>query len=188
MDSFLEKFKKAAKEFTVGDPMHKDTKMGALVSKDHMEKVLGYVDLAKKEGGTIEFGGDKLNLAAPNNNGYFIEPTIITGLTNDCRVMQEEIFGPVVTVTTFKSEDEAIKMANNVRYGLSASVWTKDISRAHKVANKIQSGTVWINTWMQRDLRVPFGGMKDSGIGREGGEYSVEFYSELKNICINFDN
>jgi aminomuconate-semialdehyde/2-hydroxymuconate-6-semialdehyde dehydrogenase len=183
---FLKRFVTAAKEWKVGDPMAPDTKMGPVVSHGHMEKILSYIALAKQEGGKIEFGGTRLKLARPFENGYFIEPTIISGLAPTCRVMQEEIFGPVVTVTPFETADEAIAIANNVRYGLSASVWTTNLANAHQVAHRLETGTVWINTWMQRDLRVPFGGVKDSGIGREGGDFSMDFYTEWKTITLNF--
>jgi aminomuconate-semialdehyde/2-hydroxymuconate-6-semialdehyde dehydrogenase len=187
-DKFLEKFIAATRDWNVGDPLDPATKMGALVSEDHMKKVLNYIALAKQEGGKIAFGGERLKLQAPFDRGFFVSPTIITGLAPSCRVMQEEIFGPVVTITPFKSMDEAIEIANGVRYGLSASIWTQDISRAHTVAHRIEAGSVWVNTWMQRDLRVPFGGVKDSGIGREGGEFSMDFYTEWKTICVNFGN
>ena len=153
--------------------------LGALISAAHMQKVLGYIDLAKQEGGTIAAGGRRID-----RKGYFVEPTVITGLDTNCRVLQEEIFGPVVTITPFRDEAEAVRFANSTRYGLSSSVWTRDLSRAHRVAAAIESGTVWINCWLLRDLRVPFGGMKESGVGREGGTDSLEFFTEAKNVCI----
>ncbi len=153
--------------------------VGALISAAHMEKVLGYIELAKQEGGTIATGGRRVD-----RKGYFVEPTVITGLGTSCRVLQEEIFGPVVTITPFRDEAEAVRFANSTRYGLSSSVWTRDLSRAHRVAAAIESGTVWINCWLLRDLRVPFGGMKESGVGREGGTDSLEFFTEAKNVCI----
>jgi aminomuconate-semialdehyde/2-hydroxymuconate-6-semialdehyde dehydrogenase len=156
-----------------------DEDYGALVSEPHLQKVLGYIELAKEEGGTIVAGGRRVD-----RRGYFVEPTVITGLGTDCRVLQEEIFGPVVTVTPFDDEEEALRFANSTRYGLSASIWTRDLQRAHRVAAAIDSGTVWINCWLLRDLRVPFGGMKDSGVGREGGFESLNFFTEAKNVCV----
>src|SRR5436190_14443202 len=158
---------------------HKLDDIGALISAAHMQKVLGYIELAKQEGGTIAAGGRRID-----RKGYFVEPTVITGLGTDCRVLQEEIFGPAVTITPFRDEAEAVRFANSTRYGLSASVWTRDLSRAHRVAAAIDSGTVWINCWLLRDLRVPFGGMKESGVGREGGVDSLEFFTEAKNVCV----
>src|ERR1043166_3172431 len=157
-DRFVEGFVRAAKELHIGDDI------GALISAQHLRKVLGYIDLAKEEGGTIAAGGRRVD-----RKGYFVEPTVITGLGCECRVLQEEVFGPVVTITPFRGESEAVAFANSTRYGLSASLWTRDLSRAHCVAAAIESGTVWINCWLLRDLRVPFGGMKESGVGREGG-------------------
>jgi aminomuconate-semialdehyde/2-hydroxymuconate-6-semialdehyde dehydrogenase len=156
-----------------------DEDFGALISDAHLQKVLGYIDLAKQEGGTIATGGRRIDRA-----GYFVEPTVITGLGTDCRVLQEEIFGPVVTITPFDDEEEALRFANSTRYGLSSSIWTRDLQRAHRVAAAIDSGTVWINCWLLRDLRVPFGGMKDSGVGREGGFESLNFFTEAKNVCV----
>jgi aminomuconate-semialdehyde/2-hydroxymuconate-6-semialdehyde dehydrogenase len=152
---------------------------GALISAAHMDKVLGFIALARDEGGTIAAGGNRVA-----RKGWFVEPTVITGLSTDCHVLQEEIFGPVVTITPFDDEAEAIRFANATRYGLSSSVWTRDLSRAHRVAAAIESGTVWINCWLLRDLRVPFGGMKESGVGREGGWDSLHFFTEPKNVCV----
>jgi len=180
-EKFLEKFVAKTKELKVGDPFDPDTKIGALISKDHYERVKSYVELAKEEGGTVLYGG---NRPAGLDKGYFLEPTIITGLDRTCRVVQEEIFGPVVTVIPFDTEEEAIEQANDTHYGLSATVWTNDLRRAHRVAAALEAGIIWINTWFLRDLRTPFGGMKSSGIGREGGIHSFEFYTELKNVCI----
>ncbi|MBV9497242.1 MAG: aldehyde dehydrogenase [Acidobacteria bacterium] len=178
-DAFLERFIAATKQLRIGDPSEETTDIGALVSEAHMQKVLGYIELAKEEGGTVATGGNRVD-----RPGFFVEPTIITGLGCDRRVLQEEIFGPVVTVTPFDSEDEAIAFANSTRYGLSATVWTRDLQRAHRVAAALDSGTIWINTWLLRDLRVPFGGMKESGVGREGGMHSLEFFTEAKNVCV----
>ena len=154
--------------------------MGSLISWDHREKVASYVELAKQEGGTIVCGGNRVGPP----DGAFFQPTIITGLPIDCRVATEEIFGPVVTVHPFDSEDEAIAMANHVEYGLASSVWTTDLKKAHRCAARIESGMVWVNNWNKRDFRVPFGGMKQSGVGREGGRYSMEFFSQDRNVCI----
>ncbi|MCA1683510.1 MAG: aldehyde dehydrogenase family protein, partial [Actinobacteria bacterium] len=151
----------------------------------HLRKIEGYVALAKEEGGRILLGGNRpKNLPDRVQDGYFLEPTVIAGLDCQGRVMQEEIFGPVVTVTPFDSPEEAIAYANSTRYGLSASVWTRDLQKAHRVAAAIESGTVWVNTWLLRDLRVPFGGMKESGVGREGGFDSLNFFTEAKNVCV----
>jgi aminomuconate-semialdehyde/2-hydroxymuconate-6-semialdehyde dehydrogenase len=178
-EPFLERFIAATKQLRIGDPLDGSTDVGALISAAHLQKVTGYIELAQQEGGTIAAGGNRLD-----RKGYFVEPTIITGLGCECRTVQEEIFGPVVTVTPFDGEEEAIAFANATRYGLSASVWTRDLQRAHRVAAAIDTGTVWINTWLLRDLRVPFGGMRESGVGREGGFASLEFFTEAKNVCV----
>lgn len=180
-EKFLEKFAAKTKELVIGDPFDPNTKVGALVGEEHFERVTSYIELAKKEGGTILIGGKR---PAGLDKGFFLEPTIIKGLDCTCRVVREEIFGPVVTVIPFDTEEEVIEQANDTHYGLSASVWTNDLRRAHRVAQSIEAGIVWVNTWFLRDLRTPFGGMKQSGIGREGGIHSFEFYSELTNICI----
>ncbi|HWS71588.1 MAG TPA: aldehyde dehydrogenase family protein, partial [Thermoanaerobaculia bacterium] len=178
-DEFVERFATAVKKLRLGDPADPSTDVGALISEAHVQKVTGYIELAKQEGGTIVAGGNRID-----RKGFFVEPTIITGLGCDCRVLQEEIFGPVVTITPFDSEDEAIAFANSTKYGLSATLWTRDLQRAHRVAAALDSGTVWINCWLLRDLRVPFGGMKESGVGREGGFASLEFFTEAKNVCV----
>ncbi len=184
-DVFLARFVEATKRLKVGDPRDEDTNQGALASRAQFDKVMSYLDLAVAEGGTICCGGDPASeLPMRCRKGFFINPTVITGLAVDSRVNQEEIFGPVVTVTPFDSEDEVIKYANGVLYGLSCSVWTKDVGRAHRMADRIEAGTVWINCWMVRDLRVPFGGMKQSGVGREGGDEAMRFFTEPKNVCI----
>jgi aminomuconate-semialdehyde/2-hydroxymuconate-6-semialdehyde dehydrogenase len=172
-DKFVQGFVALTKELRIGEDI------GALISEAHMRKVLGYIELAKSEGGTIVTGGNRVD-----RKGYFVEPTVITGLGCDCRVLQEEIFGPVVTITPFDGDGEAIAFANSTRYGLAASIWTRDLQRAHRVAAAIDSGTVWINCWLLRDLRVPFGGMKESGVGREGGFESLHFFTESKNVCV----
>ena len=149
-----------------------------------MDNILGCIEQAKEEGGKILTGGNRLLLNGDLKDGYYIEPTIIDGLSVDCKTNREEIFGPVVSIIPFKTEEEVIEMANSTKYGLSASIFTRDISRAHRVAAAIDSGVVWINTWMLRDLRIPFGGMKSSGVGREGGFKSLQFFTETKNVCI----
>lgn len=174
-----------ARALKVGDPRAEDTDLGALVSLAHRDKVEGYIQLAREEGGTIECGGRRPELPAPFDQGAFLEPTVVTGLAPECRTATEEIFGPVVTVHPFDSEEEALAVANGVRYGLASSIWTSDLRRAHRMAARIQSGMVWINCWMMRDLRVPFGGMKESGVGREGGAWSLRFYSEERNVCVH---
>ncbi|HEV7425169.1 MAG TPA: aldehyde dehydrogenase [Thermoanaerobaculia bacterium] len=178
-DEFVSRFAEATGQLRIGDPLDTSTDVGALISEAHLQKVMGYIDLATNEGGTIVTGGHRVERA-----GYFVEPTIITGLGCDCRVLQEEIFGPVVTITPFDSENEAVAFANSTRYGLSATVWTRDLSRAHRVAAALDAGTIWINCWLLRDLRVPFGGMKESGVGREGGFESLNFFTEAKNVCV----
>ncbi|HEY7114604.1 MAG TPA: aldehyde dehydrogenase [Thermoanaerobaculia bacterium] len=184
-DEFLDRFLEATKKLKIGDPLDAATEVGALVSEPHRRKVEGYVALAKEEGGKILVGGKRPgNLPERVREGYFLEPTVISGLDGEKRCMQEEIFGPVVTVTPFDSPEEAIADANSTRYGLSASIWTRDLQKAHRVAAAIESGTVWVNTWLLRDLRVPFGGMKESGVGREGGFASLDFFTEAKNVCV----
>ena len=178
-DVFVERFVAATKKLRIGEPSDESTDIGALISEAHAEKVTGYFELAKQEGGTVVTGGKRIA-----RRGFFVEPTVITGLAYDCRVLQEEIFGPVVTITPFDREDEAIAFANSTRYGLSATLWTRDLQRAHRVAAAIDCGTVWINCWLLRDLRVPFGGMKESGVGREGGFESLNFFTETKNVCV----
>lgn len=178
-DTFVERFVEATRKLRVGDPREADTDVGALISEAHLAKVTGYLDLAKQEGGTIVTGGTRID-----RPGFFLEPAVITGLDCDCRVLQEEIFGPVVTITPFDGDDEAVRFANATRYGLSATVWTRDLRRAHNVAAQLQAGTIWVNCWLLRDLRVPFGGMKDSGLGREGGWDSLRFFTEARNVCV----
>lgn len=177
-DAFVEK----AKAHVVGDPLDSATTQGAVVSKAHMEKILGYIDLATKEGGKILTGGRRLFLKGRCNTGYFIEPTVIEGLPPSCRTNQEEIFGPVATLIPFRDEEEAISVANGTPYGLAASVWTENRERARIMAAKLQSGIVWLNCWNLRDLRTPFGGMKNSGVGREGGLRALEFFTEEKTV------
>jgi aminomuconate-semialdehyde/2-hydroxymuconate-6-semialdehyde dehydrogenase len=160
--------------------------MGAVVSKPHMEKILSYIELAKEEGGTVLCGGKRKVLEGAYAEGYYIEPTIIEGLHYNCRTNQEEIFGPVVTITPFDTEEEVLTMANSTQYGLAATVWTSDLKRAHRVADQVQAGIVWVNAWLVRDLRTPFGGVKASGVGREGGWEALRFFTEAKNVFIKY--
>jgi len=186
--SIYEKFKTAfveeVKKLKVGNPLDDSNWIGAIVSKPHMEKILSYIDLAKQEGGSVLCGGQQLHPEGEQANGYYIAPTIIEGLSYDCRTNQEEIFGPVATIMPFDTEEEVLKYANSTTYGLAASVWTQHLTRAHRVAANLQSGIVWINTWLLRDLRTPFGGVKNSGVGREGGFEALKFFTEEKNVCI----
>ena len=187
-EDIYEKFKIAliekTKKLKVGDPKDPSSNLGAVVSKEHMNKILSKIDEAKKLGGKIISGGNRIVLDGELKDGYYIEPTIIEGLSSDCDINQEEIFGPVVSLISFKTEEEVVDMANSTKYGLSASIFTENISKGHRVAANIDSGIVWINTWLLRDLRIPFGGMKQSGVGREGGFKSLEFFTEPKNICV----
>jgi aminomuconate-semialdehyde/2-hydroxymuconate-6-semialdehyde dehydrogenase len=169
----------------MGDPLDEKTDQGAIASKTQLDKIKFYVDLAQKEGGKVALGGkppESINERC--RDGYFFQPTVITGLPVSCRTNREEIFGPVVTITPFDNEEEVITHANDCDYGLASSVWTQNLSRAHRVAERINTGTVWVNCWLLRDLRVPFGGMKQSGVGREGGEEALRFFTEPKNVCI----
>jgi aminomuconate-semialdehyde/2-hydroxymuconate-6-semialdehyde dehydrogenase len=185
MPRFVERFADRARAMIVGDPAADATEVGALISPEHLARVSGYVDLARSEGGHVACGGSRPDgLPAHLARGSFLAPTVITGLEPGSRCQTEEIFGPVVTVTPFDSDDEAVQLANATRYGLSATVWTRDLTRAHRVAAALEAGVVWVNTWLARDLRTPFGGMKDSGVGREGGQYSLELFSNVKNVCI----
>jgi aminomuconate-semialdehyde/2-hydroxymuconate-6-semialdehyde dehydrogenase len=182
---FVDRFIDKVSQLKQGDPLDEQTEQGAIVNKTQLEKVKFYVDLAQKEGGKIALGGSAPE--PPNDrcrDGYFFPPTVITSLPVSCRTNREEIFGPVVTITPFDSEEEVIHYANDCDYGLASSVWTQNLSRAHRVAERINTGTVWVNCWLLRDLRVPFGGMKQSGIGREGGEEALRFFTEPKNVCI----
>lgn len=184
-DTFVERFVAAVSRLKVGDPLDPATEFGALVSAGHRDKVASYLDLARAEGGTIRCGGGRpADLPARCADGYFLAPTVITGLPMTCRTNQEEIFGPIVTVTPFRDEAEAVALANDSRYGLAASIWTEQLGRAHRVAEAVQCGTIWVNCWLLRDLRVPFGGMRQSGVGREGGDEAIRFYTEPKNVCL----
>jgi aminomuconate-semialdehyde/2-hydroxymuconate-6-semialdehyde dehydrogenase len=183
-EEFKKHFVAATEKSKVSFPTDPDAKLGAIVSKSHLEKVLSYVELAKQEGGTILAGGMQVNLEGEYADGYYMRPTIIEGLSYDCRTNQEEIFGPVVTITPFDTEDEVLMMANSTDYGLAATVWTENLKKAHRVADQLQSGIIWVNSWLVRDLRTPFGGMKNSGVGREGGFEALRFFTEPKNVFI----
>lgn len=186
--SIYEKFKIAfvekVSQMTVGDPRLPETKTGAVVSEAHMNKVLSYIELAKSEGGKVLCGGQRVVMDGDLATGYYIQPTVIESLGPNCRTNREEIFGPVVTIQTFETEEEALALANATEYGLAASLWTSDLTRAHSFAAKLDSGIVWVNTWLLRDLRTPFGGVKSSGVGREGGWEALRFFTEAQNVCI----
>jgi aminomuconate-semialdehyde/2-hydroxymuconate-6-semialdehyde dehydrogenase len=186
-DRFLDAFVAKVKNMKVGDPLNEETKTGAVVSEVHMNKILRYIELAKEEGGNVLCGGNRKILAGELGSGYYIEPTVIIGLGPDCRTNREEIFGPVVTVQKFSHEEDAMALANATEYGLAASVWTENLTRAHRFASHIDSGIVWVNTWLLRDLRTPFGGVKSSGVGREGGWEALRFFTEAQNVCIGLD-
>ena len=183
-EKFVEEFVKRTKALIIGDPLEEKTNMGAMVSEAHTNKVLSYIELAKQEGGIILTGGKQIRLSGRCAGGYFIEPTVITGLGHQCRTNQEEIFGPVVTIMPFDNEEEMIRYANSTTYGLSATIWTENLKKAHRVSAQIKSGIIWVNCWLFRDLRTPFGGMKQSGVGREGGWEALRFFTEAKNVCI----
>lgn len=184
-DAFVERFVAETKKLSVGDPLEPATDQGALASKGHFEKVSGSIALAKQEGGTVLCGGGPpASLPERCRNGFFLQPTVITGLDVHCRVNQEEVFGPVVTIIPFDDEAQAVEYANSTPYGLSATVWTENLTRAHRLADQLACGTVWVNCWMLRDLRVPIGGVKNSGVGREGGEEALDFFTEAKNVCV----
>ena len=187
--SIYEKFKtdfvKKVNALKVGHPSHEDTNIGALVSKSHLKKVKEYIAIAKEENGTLLCGGNEV-VVKGFENGYYLEPTVIEVTNDECRVNQEEVFGPVVTIMPFNTEEEVLAMANKVKYGLSATLWTNDLKRTMKLSSQLQAGIIWVNTWMLRDLRTPFGGIKASGIGREGGFEALRFFTEPKNVCIKY--
>lgn len=183
-DKFVNAFVEKVQKMKVADPLDENTKTGAVVSEPHMKKVLSCIELAKEEGGEVVAGGHQVKLEGRCEHGYFIQPTVITGLNQSCRTNQEEIFGPVVTIMPFDTEEEVIEHANSTAYGLSATIWTENVKKAHNVAAKLKSGIVWVNCWLVRDLRTPFGGMKQSGVGREGGLEALRFFTEAKNVCI----
>ena len=184
-DTFVEAFLEAVSDMIVGDPADEETQLGALISEEHRDKVLSYIDLAEEEGGDILCGGGApVGIPSAFENGYWVSPTVIDGLAPDSRCATEEIFGPVVTLHPYSGDDEAIEIANMTDYGLAGSIWTADVEAGSAMAEKIDSGMVWVNCWLHRDLRVPFGGVKNSGIGREGGRWSLGFFSEAINICV----
>jgi len=185
-DRFKEAFIEKVKRMSLGDPQNPATKMGALVSEAHMNKVLGHIKEAQDEGGEILTGGERVQMPAPLENGYYVKPTVIEGLDQNCKTNQQEIFGPVVTIMPFKDEQHALDLANSTQYGLSATLWTENLTRAHRIAGQIESGIVWINCWLLRDLRTPFGGVKNSGVGREGGFEALKFFTEPQNVCVKF--
>lgn len=185
-EKFKNEFVAQTNKMIVGDPMNDQSRLGAIVSKPHYEKILSYIELAKEEGGSILSGGTSVKLAGNLSEGWYIRPTIIEGLDQQCRTNQEEIFGPVVTIQPFDTEKEAIELANSSNYGLAATIWTSDLSKAHRCSENIKSGIIWVNCWLQRDLRTPFGGMKNSGVGREGGWEALRFFTEPKNVCIKY--
>lgn len=183
---FKEAFVAKVSKSIVSNPSDPKANLGAVVSQPHMEKILSYIELAKEEGGIVLTGGERVYLDAPYDGGYYIRPTVIEGLPYDCRTNQEEIFGPVVTIAPFDTEEEALMMANSTQYGLQTTLWTSDLKRAHRIADETQSGIVWINSWLVRDLRTPFGGVKASGVGREGGWEALRFFTEAKNVFIKY--
>ena len=187
-ESIYEKFKtefiERTRQLSVGDPLDKDSQQGAIVSKVHFDKITRCIDSARQEGGKVLCGGQPVQPEGRCANGFFIQPTVIEGLGPDCQANQEEIFGPVVTLQSFQTEEEALTLANATQYGLAATIWTQDVSRANRVAAKLESGIIWINCWLLRDLRTPFGGLKNSGVGREGGWEALRFFTEAKNVCI----
>ncbi len=180
-DEFVARLTERARNVRVGDPFDEDTEVGPLIHRDHLERVMSYVEIGRQEGVTVAAGGGR----PPRlEGGNYLEPTVLTNVSNSMRVAQEEIFGPVLCVIPFETEEEAVQLANDVRYGLAAYIWTGNVARAHRVARALESGMVWVNSQNVRELRAPFGGVKDSGTGREGGHYSFEFYTELKNVCV----
>ncbi len=182
--AFREAFVAKVKTLKVGDPADASSNLGAVVSAEHMDKVLRYIELAHAEGGRLLCGGERVRLPAPLDQGWFIAPTVFDQLPFDCRVNQEEVFGPFTALLPFDDEAQALQYANGTVYGLAASVWTRDLARAHRIAADLEAGIVWINCWMLRDLRTPFGGVKHSGVGREGGEEAMRFFTEAKNVCL----
>ena len=185
-DRFVEDFVDCARHMQVGDPLEPSSDLGAVVSQPHQQKILSCIEIARQEGGEMLCGGQPISPAGRCADGFFVQPTVFTGLAADSQTNQQEIFGPVVTIQPFDDEDHALQLANGTRYGLSATVWTQDIGRGHRMADQLESGVIWINTWMVRDLRTPFGGMKSSGSGREGGQESLRFFTEPKNVFVKY--
>ena len=183
-DQFCNDLVDKTKSLVQGDPLEESTQQGAVVSEEHMAKIMKHIEMAKDDGGRVLTGGERTIVNGRCKEGWFIKPTIIEGLGIDCKINQEEVFGPVVTLLPFDSEEEALEIANSTDYGLTASIWTSDLSRAHRLAGQIEAGIVWINCWMLRDLRTPFGGVKNSGLGREGGWEALRFFTEQKNVCV----
>jgi aminomuconate-semialdehyde/2-hydroxymuconate-6-semialdehyde dehydrogenase len=188
-DAFVEHFTRQTRRLKVGDPLDPQVDQGALISDRHRQRVRSYIELARQEGGRVLCGGDvpsPAQLGERCRSGFFLEPAVIVDLEVGCRVNQEEIFGPVVTITSFRTEEEVVRHANATAFGLSASLWTRDLERAHRIAERLECGTVWVNCWLLRDLRTPFGGVKQSGVGREGGEEALRFFTEPKTVCIKY--
>jgi aminomuconate-semialdehyde/2-hydroxymuconate-6-semialdehyde dehydrogenase len=185
-DKFVAAYVAKVKQLTIGDPLETNSAQGAVVSRAHMDKVLGYIELAQAEGGTVLTGGKRKIVKGRCENGYFIEPTVIAGLGIEHRTNQEEIFGPVVTIAPFDSDEDAIALANGTEYGLAATLHSSNVKRCHGMAKQLDFGIVWVNTWLLRDLRTPFGGVKSSGVGREGGLEALRFFTEAKNVCIKY--
>ncbi|HWI50378.1 MAG TPA: aldehyde dehydrogenase [Rummeliibacillus sp.] len=184
LDEFLARFKEAASQLVVGDPQDAGTNMGPVVSEEHYKKVTSYLDIAAYENSQLIYGGKRPELASHLSTGYYLEPTVYLQENPNARICQEEIFGPIVTIIPFDTEEEALRIANGTDYGLNAVVWTENLQRAHRISHNVRAGTIWVNCWFVRDLRAPFGGFKKSGVGREGGHHSLEFFTEAKNICI----
>ena len=185
-ERFREDFTARTAALKVGPPTDADTKVGAVVSRTHLDKIRSYIQLAREEGGTILCGGEQVALSGEYAGGWYVAPTVIEGLSPEARCNQEEIFGPVVSIAPFDTEAEALLLANSTDYGLSATVWTENLSQAHRFARGLEAGIVWVNTWLLRDLRTPFGGVKHSGVGREGGWEALRFFTEAKNVCIQY--
>ena len=183
-DRFVADFTAKVSAMKVGDPLLTETRTGAVVSEAHMNKILSYIELAKQEGGSVLCGGKRVIVEGRCAGGFFVEPTVISGLGPECRTNREEIFGPVVTIQSFRDEEHALELANATEYGLAASLWTSDVTRSHRFSAQLETGIVWVNTWLLRDLRTPFGGVKHSGVGREGGWEALRFFTEPQNVCI----